>query len=108
MTWIMEHLLELIFGLISAGLLAGFKMVSTRLKKLKAESDAQREGMQALLRDRVISAYDKYVARGYILVRELENVMAMYDAYHALGGNGTITRLVDELKELPHSKNLEL
>jgi hypothetical protein len=25
----------------------------------------------------------------------------MYDAYHALGGNGTVTKLMEELRELP-------
>lgn len=28
----------------------------------------------------------------------------MYDAYHELGGNGTVTMLVDTLKELPRDK----
>lgn len=113
--WFEEHLLEMLFGLVSAGLLAGFKVLAGRLKKIKALSDAEqlrlatenkamKEGLQALLRDRVIAAYDKYAERGFILVRELENVEAMYSAYHELGGNGTITRLVDEMRGLPHNK----
>ena len=102
--WINEHLLEAIVGLISAGMLAGFKVLASRLKKLRADDVAQRDGLQALLRDGIITRYDKYMARGYILVRELENVEAMYNAYHALGGNGTLTRLMEELKELPHAK----
>jgi hypothetical protein len=28
----------------------------------------------------------------------------MYKEYHALGGNGTITKLYEELLELPHRK----
>ena len=102
--WINEHLLEAIVGLISAGMLAGFKVLANRLKKLRADDMAQRDGLQALLRDGIITRYDKYVGRGYILVRELENVETMYSAYHALGGNGTLTRLMEELKELPHAK----
>lgn len=31
----------------------------------------------------------------------MENVEAMYKQYHALGGNGTITELVERLKEMP-------
>lgn len=105
--WINEHLLEAIVGLISAGMLAGFKVLANRLKKLRADDVAQRAGLQALLKDGIITRYDKYVQRGYILVREMENVQSMYEAYHALGGNGTVTRLLEELKELPHSKAVE-
>lgn len=104
MAWIAEHLLELLLSLISAGVIAGFKVIAGRLKKLRADDVAQRDGLQALLRDGIITRYDKYVGRGYILVRELENVETMYSAYHALGGNGTLTRLMEELKELPHAK----
>lgn len=102
--WLAEHVIELILGLISAGVLAGFKVMSARLKKLRADDAAQRDGLQALLRDGIITRYDKYMQRGYIYVRELENVQSMYNAYHALGGNGTLTRLMEELRELPHNK----
>lgn len=115
MSWITEHLLEMLLSFISAGVIAGFKVMAGKLKKLKADADKQREeterenqatkeGLQALLRDGVITRYDKYMARGYILVRELENVESMYNAYHVLGGNGTITQLMKELRELPHNK----
>ena len=102
--WLNQHLLEAIIGLFSAGVLAGFKVLAVKLKKLRADDEAQRAGLQALLRDSVITRYDKYVQRGYILVRELENVQSMYNAYHALGGNGTITSLIEQLQALPHSK----
>ena len=31
----------------------------------------------------------------------MENVLESYAAYHSLGGNGTITKMVEELKQLP-------
>jgi Zn/Cd-binding protein ZinT len=30
-----------------------------------------------------------------------ENVLEMYNAYHALGGNGAITKLMEEMENLP-------
>ena len=30
-----------------------------------------------------------------------ETVLESYAAYHSLGGNGTITKMVEELKQLP-------
>jgi hypothetical protein len=37
----------------------------------------------------------------HLPIYALESVLTMYEEYHNLGGNGTITQLVDELKELP-------
>ena len=65
---------------------------------------AIRAGLRALLRDRILQAYNHYHEdKGYCPIYALENVEEMYKQYHALGGNGTITKLVEELKELPTS-----
>lgn len=72
-------------------------------KKTKGQS-ALVDGVQALLRDRIIQAHNHYAEKGYIPVYGMENVLAMYDAYHELGGNGTVTKLVDDLRELPTEK----
>jgi hypothetical protein len=61
-------------------------------------------GMQASLRDSIITKYDKYMDRKWIPIYAMDNVEAMYKQYHALGGNGTITDLYKELLELPHRK----
>ena len=58
-------------------------------------------GVRALLRDRIIQAYNHYVDRGCCPIYGLENVERMYKAYHMLRGNGTVTRLVEELKQMP-------
>lgn len=57
-------------------------------------------GVQALLRDRIVQAYYHYTERDWITLHGLENVNAMYEQYHALGGNGTVTTLVSALREL--------
>ena len=58
-------------------------------------------GSRPLLRDRIIQAYNHYTEKGYCPIYGLENVEEMYRQYHALGGNGTITELVERVKELP-------
>ena len=45
-------------------------------------------------------AYYHYEERGWITLHGLENVNAMYKEYHALGGNGTVTALVNTIHEL--------
>ena len=58
-------------------------------------------GVCALLRDRLVTAYYKYTDRGYISLHGLEVVKSMYEEYHNLGGNGTVTKLVHDMCALP-------
>lgn len=98
--FIFKYWMELIFGLISSGLLIGLKSLFTQFKAFKL-------GMQAMLRNELIDKYNYYSNKGYISIHGLENITAMYTQYHALGGNGTITHLYEELKELPTKKGTE-
>jgi hypothetical protein len=98
---IIKYWLQWVFGLIVAGMGAGYKVLAKRIQKQMQNQKALHDGTQALLRNEIIKEYDKYMDRGYIPIYAMENVSAMYDAYHALGGNGTITKLVEELKEIP-------
>jgi hypothetical protein len=92
--FIAEYWLQTIFGLIVVGLGTAIKIMSSQFKALKL-------GMQALLRNQIIEQYNKYTAMKRIPIYGLENVTAMYEQYHALGGNGAITHLYEEVKELP-------
>lgn len=77
---------------------------ATRERKRAKGQNAMVDGVQALLRDRIIQAHNHYAEKGHIPVYGMENVLAMYKAYHELGGNGTVTKLVDDLRELPTDK----
>lgn len=68
------------------------------------EWDAVKEGIQSILRDRIITAYNHYVSKGCLPIYAMDNVRHMYTAYHALGGNGTITRLFTEMMKLPQEE----
>lgn len=102
--FIVKYWLEFGFGLVSLALTASVKYLHKQDKIRKAEQEAIKKGIQALLRDRIIEQYNKYMEKGYIPIYAMDNVEAMYREYHALGGNGTITDLYEELKELPHRK----
>lgn len=69
--------------------------------KEREHSEAIDKGLLALLRYRIIDQYNHYMEQKYIPIYGIENIMSMYGAYHALGGNGTITALVKTLRELP-------
>lgn len=69
-------------------------------KRQETDSEAQKEGIMLLLRVQLIEYHDKYMERGEIPSYAYENFCAMYDAYHKLGGNGMITKMFEEIKEL--------
>lgn len=64
-------------------------------------------GVRSLLRQQIIDVYNHYMDKGYIPIYAMENVNDMYKAYHRLGGNGTCTKIVQELTELPSFHNRE-
>lgn len=70
------------------------------LKNQKKSRDANSRGTMLLLRVQLIEYHDKYMSLGYIPSYAYENFCEMYEAYHSLGGNGMITHMYEEVKEL--------
>ena len=70
------------------------------LKKQKKDRDANSKGTMLLLRVQLIEYHDKYTILDSIPSYAYENFCEMYEAYHELGGNGMITHMFDEIKEL--------
>ena len=66
------------------------------------ESKAIRDGLCAVLRDRIIQSATCHEEKGFISFRDMENMSLMYKAYHNLGGNGLVTKVYEEMLELPH------
>lgn len=99
-----RYWLEVLFGGVTTGLTIATNYLRKQNLKRNAEQDAIKLGIQALLRDSIINQYNKYAEKKYIPIYALENITAMYKEYHALGGNGTITHLYEELLELPNRK----
>lgn len=95
------HWVEWLFAAVSALCCLGYRQVSKRQQEESRKSAALQDGMQALLRDRIIQAYNHYQDKGYCPIYGKENVKRMYDAYHVLGGNDVATKLKDTLMEMP-------
>jgi len=70
------------------------------LKNQKKDRDANSEGTMLLLRVQLIEYHDKYMRLGSIPSYAYENFCEMYNAYHKLGGNGMITKMMHEIEEL--------
>ncbi len=71
------------------------------LKNQKKDRDANSRGTMLLLKVQLIEYHAEWKARGYVTKHGLQNFLEMYDAYHVLGGNGMVTELLNEVKELP-------
>ena len=71
----------------------------------RKESEAIKQGIRAVLRDRILQAYNHFRKVGCITIAQQENINNMYMAYHNLGGNGVITSVYMKVMELPHDKS---
>lgn len=78
-----------------------FTFLIARMKKYKAEQDAIRKGIQALLRAEMIKSYNKYSELGHAPIYARENFKNIYENYHALGLNGVMDDIYNKFLELP-------
>lgn len=77
------------------------------LQQQKKDRDANSKGTMLLLRVQLIEYHSKYMKEREIPSYAYDNFSKMYDAYHALGGNGTITKMYKEIQELHFKKGGE-
>ena len=99
----MEIFLDKFLGQIFNALVGAIiTLLWTMLRAKKRENDALKEGVQALLRDRIIQAYNHYSYKGWIPIYAMESIEACYKSYEELGENGVIDNLMRQLRELPN------
>ena len=90
---VIKYWIEFGFGVI----LAGFMWLFKRQKAIG-------NGVKALLRDRIIQSCNNYKDKGYCPIYARDNINNLFKEYEALGGNGTVKALVEEIKKLPWEK----
>lgn len=62
---------------------------------------ATNEAICALCRDRILQGYRYYRIHGGVSTADLETMTKLFNAYHGLGGNGTISAVYDKICALP-------
>ena len=79
--------------------------------KWKNKRDTTREervllrlGVQALLRNELLSQYEFYMKQKWISIDNKANYDNMYKRYHSLGQNGVMDHCYEEIMELPTEK----
>lgn len=85
---------------------AGWKLHKYRNREEeRARKEQARDNLQlAVARAMLIRECNHYVAKGYAPLYALDSVNEMYQAYHALGGNGAVTGIYQEFLHLPHNQ----
>lgn len=70
-----------------------------RLEDIRNREIAINGALRALCHDRILQTYKDFRNSGVISAIDLEMTAHLYDAYHALGGNGAVTAIYNSIKK---------
>ena len=59
-----------------------------------------RDGVIAILHNKIYTLGKQYIERKYVTIEDMKDFEYLYNAYHALGGNGTGTEIYERVKNL--------
>lgn len=96
MDWVIHEL----GGLVISGL---FGAVVTAMTVFFKRQKAVEEGLKALLKSEIRREYKELSQKEFIAIADLDSVEDLYKPYHAMGGNGTGTELVERIRNMPTS-----
>lgn len=117
--FVVKYWLEVLFGLITLGVSTAWKVSSKKRKNEREkrleevrrhdEKEAQiekelsllKDGVVALLHDRIYEIGENCLLSKGITVSQLDNLERLYSAYEPLGGNGTGSTMVNNCRRLP-------
>ncbi len=88
----------------AASCLAGWAAYWMRhaIQTNRRETEAIRAGMRVLLRAQLVRLMMEAGERGWVSLRDAENVNLMRKAYEELGGNGLVEEIYKSFCHLPH------
>ena len=99
--FVVKYWVEFLFGIVAAGLIAAYKKLAGKIQSDKQMEQAIADGMKYLLMFKLREEGERYLKEGHCMTEHKHEYEKVYNAYHALGGNGTITALKDKVLQLP-------
>lgn len=99
--WLVKYWLEVLFGLVVTGIGIVQRRLSKRMKEERKRNEAIENGVRDMLRLTILDNYERCKSAGIISVARKDAVDSAYQSYHALGGNGTITKVHAEIMDMP-------
>jgi len=105
----MEYIISIALSLVSGTLVFITQQLIKENRALREKEKVEKETKEkalteailCLLRVKLIEYHDKYIRDKHIPSYAYENWTKMYKAYTALGGNGLIVGMNDEIEKLP-------
>ena len=73
---------------------------NNRIDKLCDEQELLKNGIKAIMHDRIFQSCEYFLRQNEISVNELENLGKLYQPYSDLGGNGLCERLYTRVQNL--------
>ena len=101
MQYIAAHWVEWFFSASTIVLGFLYRQTAKRLKEEQNKNKAVADGVQCLLRESIVSNYNKYQERDFCPIYAKESIKKAYEAYPALGGNDVATQLYHTLLTMP-------
>lgn len=103
LAYVQAHWVQWLFAAAVAVLSWGYKKIYDKLKIEQDKNNAISNGVQALLRESIVSNYNKYSDRKYCPIYAKESIKKAYKAYEALGGNDVARKLYEKILLMPES-----
>ena len=95
--FVCKYWLEFLFGAVTTGIGIVLRRISKKLEAERKRNEAIENGVKDILRIQILDTYDKCKQSGVISVARKDAINSAYESYHALGGNGTITQVHNEI-----------
>lgn len=105
--YIDTHWIEWLFAATTCILGFLYRQMGKRFRKEERKSDAIAAGVQSLLRESIVSNYNKYQDKEFCPIYAKESIKRVYEAYHNLGGNDVATKLYNTLLDMPEEPKEE-
>lgn len=103
--FISANWLEWLFAAAVSVLAYLYRNISARLEEERRKNEAIAAGVQSLLRESIVSNYNKYSEKGFCPIYAKESTKKLYAAYHGLGGNDVATELYNKILRMPEDKD---
>ncbi len=104
MNWFNSFFTAILSGL-AGWLIADLRAVSRKYRETQqkntTEADAIRDGVRCLLHSKLFDFYAEYKDAPTLPTQTWKEIDRVYEAYHALDGNGTGSRIYEALKTKP-------
>lgn len=99
--WVIKYLLGAALGAATGAIGVAVSQLHKRQKTQQDEQTAIKDGLLALMHDRIYSCYAECKIKRYATIDDIKNLECLYRPYHTLGGNGTGTELYERIKSMP-------